>query len=55
MVRRISKENIRTVYKLGKLIGSGNFGTVRVAAPYSNPHKIVAVKSIPREKVEDEI
>ena len=40
---------------MGKLIGSGNFGTVRLAAPISNPHKIVAVKSIPREKIEDEI
>jgi hypothetical protein len=37
------------------LIGSGNFGTVRLAEPKSNPHKVVAIKSIPREKVEDEI
>jgi hypothetical protein len=37
---------------MGKMIGSGNFGTVRLAAPLSNPHKIYAVKSIPREKID---
>lgn len=40
---------------MGKLIGSGNFGTVRLAHPYSNPNKIFAIKSIPREKIEDEL
>jgi serine/threonine protein kinase len=55
VVRRIVHEDIKSVYKLWKIIGSGNFGTVRLAAPHSNPHKMVAIKSIPREKVEDEI
>lgn len=48
------QEDIRKIYKLGKIIGSGNFGTVRLAAPHSNPHKTYAVKSIPREKVDPE-
>jgi serine/threonine protein kinase len=46
------KENIRSVYKIGKVIGSGNFGTVRLASPYSNLNKVYAVKSIPRAKIE---
>lgn len=40
---------------MGKLIGSGNFGTVRLASPHTNPQKIFAIKSIPREKIEDEL
>jgi calcium-dependent protein kinase len=43
------------VYKLSKLLGTGNFGTVRLASPYSNPKRVYAVKSIPRERVEQEI
>lgn len=49
------RENIRNVYKVEKVIGSGNFGTVRLARPFSNPLKIYAIKSIPREKIESEI
>jgi serine/threonine protein kinase len=33
---------------MGKIIGSGNFGTVRLANQISNPLKNYAVKSIPR-------
>lgn len=55
IVRRIVHEDIKKVYKLTKVIGSGNFGTVRLASPWNNPHKVYAVKSIPREKVEEEI
>jgi calcium-dependent protein kinase len=40
---------------LTKLLGSGNFGTVRLASPRSNPKKVYAIKSIPREKVDEEI
>lgn len=38
-----------------KLLGSGNFGTVRLAYPRSNPNKVYAIKSIPRKKVDEEI
>ena len=38
-----------------KLLGTGNFGTVRLASPLSNPKKVYAIKSIPREVVEEEI
>jgi len=55
VVKRIVNENIKSVYKLDKIIGSGNFGTVRLAAPLSNLQKTVAIKSIPREKIESEI
>ena len=37
---------------MGKVVGSGNFGTVRLATPNSNPTKMFAVKSIPRERIE---
>jgi len=55
LVKRIVKENIRQVYRLGKLIGSGNFGSVRQAAPLCNPHKLFAVKSIAREKIDNDL
>jgi calcium-dependent protein kinase len=55
IVRRIVHEDVKRVYKLTKVIGSGNFGTVRLASPWSSPHKVYAVKSIPREKVDPEI
>ena len=38
-----------------KLLGTGNFGTVRLASPWSNPLKVYAIKNIPREKVDEEI
>ena len=55
VVRRIVREDVRTVYTMGKLIGSGNFGTVRLATPKTNPNRVVAIKSIPREKIEADI
>lgn len=48
-------DNIKDIYDIKKLIGSGNFGTVRLATPKSNPNKIFALKTIPREKIENEI
>lgn len=55
IVKRIVKEDIRKVYKMSKIIGSGNFGTVRLAHPHSNPNKVFAVKSIPRDIIDKEI
>jgi calcium-dependent protein kinase len=55
IVRRIVHEDIKRVYKMTKLLGTGNFGTVRLASPWSNPKKVYAIKNIPREKVEEEI
>jgi calcium-dependent protein kinase len=50
------KEDIRLIYKLHKVIGTGNFGTVRLASPWANPSKLFAIKSIPKDKVQgDEI
>lgn len=43
------------VYKLGKVIGKGKFGCVRTACHYSNPSKKLAIKSIFREAIEDNI
>ena len=55
IVRSIVHEDIKKVYKMTKLLGSGNFGTVRLASPRYNPKKVYAIKSIPREKVDEEI
>jgi len=40
---------------MGKVIGRGTYGTVRIASPYSNLDKVFAIKSIPRDRVEGEI
>ena len=40
--------DIRKVYKFEKLIGGGNFGTVRLAHRLSDPNIKYAVKSILR-------
>lgn len=55
LIQRIATDNIKDIYQLGKPIGSGNFGTVRLASPHSNPNKIFAIKSIPREKIEEDL
>jgi serine/threonine protein kinase len=55
LIRRIVHEDIRLVYDLHKVIGSGNFGTVRLASQPANPGKLYAIKSIPRDKIADEI
>lgn len=52
LIKRIVKEDIRIVYEMKKVIGTGNFGKVRLASPWSNPRKLFAIKSIPRDKVE---
>lgn len=45
---KMIRENIRQVYKIGKCIGTGKFGSVRVASPYSNLNQKFAIKSVPR-------
>mmetsp|Transcript_8200 Transcript_8200/g.9308 ORF Transcript_8200/g.9308 Transcript_8200/m.9308 type:complete len:89 (+) Transcript_8200:89-355(+) len=49
------RENIRKVYNIGKCLGSGQFGSVRVATPYTNPKQKYAIKSVPRGASEDYI
>ena len=57
----IHREDFRLIYKMEvdsglsnkpKLLGSGTFGTVRLAYKTNNPEKKFAIKSILREKIE---
>ena len=50
-----SHEDIRSLYKLGPVVGHGKYGTVRMASPASQPDKRVAVKTIELAKVVDEL
>ena len=54
-IQKIVTDNIKDVYSFKKKIGAGNFGTVRLASPKTNPEKIFAVKTIPRERIEDDL
>ena len=54
-MKRISREDIRLVYTMEKVLGSGNFGTARLAHKTGNPDKKFAVKSILRKKVEADL
>jgi serine/threonine protein kinase len=55
LLKRFSKEDIKKVYKFGKIIGKGKFGCVRVAYHYSNPNKKLAIKSVFRDAIEEHI
>lgn len=55
LAKRFAREDIKKVYKLGKVIGKGKFGCVRIAYHYSNPAKKLAIKSIYRDAIEDHI
>ena len=46
IVKRISREDIRLVYTMERVLGSGNFGTARLAHKTGNESKKFAVKSI---------
>lgn len=50
---KMIRENIRKVYSIGKWLGSGQFGSVRVASPYTNMKQKFAIKSVPRGVSED--
>lgn len=53
--QRISNEDIRKIYNIGKEIGHGRYGTVRLAQKNSHPKKRFAVKSISRDKIKTDI
>jgi len=55
LVKRIAREDIRLVYTIERVLGSGNFGVARLAHKTGFPTKKYAIKSIMREKVEDDI
>lgn len=46
IVKRISREDIRLVYTMEKILGSGNFGTARLAHKTGIADKNYAIKSI---------
>ena len=48
-------EDINSVYKLGKEIGCGRYGIVRMVAKRSYEKKRFAVKSIARDKIKTDI
>ena len=54
-VKRISREDIRLVYTMERVLGSGNFGTARLAHKTGNTKKKFAIKSIQRKKVEADL
>ena len=55
VVKRISREDIRLIYDIERILGSGNFGTARLAHKVGNPAKKFAIKSLPRKKVEADL
>jgi len=50
-----STGDIRSKYKFEKVLGTGFFGTVRLAAPKDSPQNIVAVKSLLKSKLKKDI
>ena len=54
LLANIAREDIRLVYTFKKRLGSGAFGTVRVAYKTINPKKVFAIKSIERETLKGE-
>ena len=55
IVKRISREDIRLVYTMERVLGSGNFGTARLAHKTGNEKMKFAIKSIQRKKVEADL
>ena len=51
ILENISREDIRLVYTFTKKLGSGSFGTVRIAFKTVSPGQNFAIKSIKRETV----
>lgn len=48
ILKDISNEDIRLVYTFDRYLGSGSFGTVRLAHKTTNPGVHFAVKSVKR-------
>lgn len=48
-LEQIIRENIQDRFKFEKMIGEGAFGKVNIASLRQNPAKKFAIKSIPRE------
>jgi calcium-dependent protein kinase len=48
-------ENIGDLYKLGTELGSGSYGIVRIVNKRSYKHKKYALKSIHRDRLNDDI
>lgn len=48
---KVSAEDVNSLYYLGKELGSGKFGIVRLIAKKSLKRKMFALKSIPRSKI----
>lgn len=51
----ISGENVYKHYAFGKLLGSGNFGNVKMAFLRRDKSKVYAVKTIPKYKLRDKL
>ena len=50
-----STENVRSKYKFLKVLGTGHFGTVRLACPKSDPNNMVGIKSILKDAIKKEV
>ena len=50
-----SNYDIRKIYKFKKLIGGGNFGTVRLTHKIQDPRMVYAVKSILRSNIKKDV
>ena len=54
MLKRVVKEDIRSMYKFEKELGSGAFGSVRVCSRIGQEDKKYAVKTIKREIIKED-
>lgn len=52
---RFSNYDVRKVYRFEKLVGGGNFGTVRLAHRHSDPNIKYAVKSILKQNIKKDV
>ena len=52
---QFSNTDVRHVYEFEKLVGGGNFGTVRLAHRKLDPHVKYAVKSIVRVQIKSDV
>jgi calcium-dependent protein kinase len=50
-----STQDIRSVYKFTRVLGTGHFGTVRLGAPKTDEKNVVGIKSILKESIKKDI